>query len=83
MGMGRDQFLGHFWQLSPFPLLRECGYSEHISLFLTNVGVLGGLYLVSRIHKQKKLQSISYLSAPEIPKIEKKIIGTFSKTALK
>ena len=57
-------------------------------MFLTNVGVPGGSILVAKIRKQKKkLQSISYLSAPEIPKMEKKnttwIIGTFSKTGLK
>ena len=41
-------------------------------MFLTNVGVPGGSFLVAKIRKQKKLQSVSYLSAPEIPKIEKK-----------
>ena len=56
-------------------------------MFLTNFGVPEGSFLVARIRKQKKLQSISYLSAPEIPKKEKKdatvIIRTFPKTGIK
>ena len=41
-------------------------------MFLANVGVPGGLFLVAKLRNQKKLQSISHLSAPEIPKVEKK-----------
>ena len=56
-------------------------------MFLTNFGVPEGSFLVARIRKQKKLQSISYLPAPEIPKKEKKdatvIIWTFLKTGIK
>ena len=58
MGMGRDQFLGLFWQISPYPLLWQWGYSEHSSMFLTNFGVPGGSFLLARIRK-KKLQSIT------------------------
>ena len=55
MGMGRDQFLGLFWQISPYPLLWQWGYSEHSSMFLTNFGVPGGSFLVARIRKQNKI----------------------------
>ena len=56
-------FWGIFGKYHPIHYYENEGTPNIFHFFLTNVGVLGGLFLVSKIHKQKKLVNIVFIGA--------------------